>query len=218
VWTAKGGAGISFPAPITRDGPGFRADIDLPFGVTVSDIIERRDRVASGLRRPLGCVWPEPAHDAHAGRLVLWVGDRDMSQAKPALWPLAKRGTADIFRPVPFGTDQRGRPVAVELIFNNGLIGAMPRQGKTFALRVLLLSAALDARVQMLLFELKGTGDLDALAPCAHRFASGADDEAVGAALEALREMDAERERRAKVIRGLPRGNHSVVSRTQRGV
>lgn len=79
----KGGSGITFPAPITRDGPGWRADIDLPYGVTAVDIIERRDRLASGLRRPMGCVWPEPAHDQHAGRLVLWVGDQDMSQAKP---------------------------------------------------------------------------------------------------------------------------------------
>ena len=70
----KGGPGVTFPAPITRDGPGWRADVDLPYGVTVSDIVERRDRLASGLRRPLGCVWPEPASEAHAGRLVLWVG------------------------------------------------------------------------------------------------------------------------------------------------
>src|SRR5690606_34380369 len=93
---AKGRPGRTFPGPITRDGPGWRADVDLPFGVTVSDILERRDRLASGLRRPLGCVWPEPAHDAHAGRLVLWVGDQDMSQAKPAAWPLAKNGSADL--------------------------------------------------------------------------------------------------------------------------
>ncbi len=65
----RGPGGITFPAPITRDGPGWRADIDLPYGVTVTDIVERRDRLASGLRRPLGCVWPEPASDSHAGRL-----------------------------------------------------------------------------------------------------------------------------------------------------
>src|SRR3954466_6643480 len=28
------GATIAYPAPITRDGPGWRADVDLPFGVT----------------------------------------------------------------------------------------------------------------------------------------------------------------------------------------
>ncbi len=70
---AKGGSGITFPAPITRDGPGWRADVDLPYGVMVTDIMERRDKLASGLRRPLGCVWPEPA-DRRARRPAGAVG------------------------------------------------------------------------------------------------------------------------------------------------
>ena len=131
----KGGPGVTFPAPITRDGPGWRADVDLPYGVTVSDIVERRDRLASGLRRPLGCVWPEPASEAHAGRLVLWVGDQDMAVAKPKPWPLAKGGSADLFRAIPFGVDQRGRLVSLVLVFESVLIGAKPRMGKTFAMR-----------------------------------------------------------------------------------
>ncbi|MEO3876500.1 hypothetical protein ABGB18_47710 [Nonomuraea sp. B12E4] len=44
---------IRFVAPITRDGPGWRADIDLPYGVTVADVTGKRDRMASALRRPL---------------------------------------------------------------------------------------------------------------------------------------------------------------------
>jgi S-DNA-T family DNA segregation ATPase FtsK/SpoIIIE len=202
---AKGGTGISFPAPITRDGPGFRADVDLPYGVTAVDIIERRDRVASGLRRPLGCVWPEPAHDQHAGRLVLWVGDRDMSQAKPAPWPLAKRGTADIFKPIPFGTDQRGRPATVTLMYDNVLIGAMPGAGKTFALRGPLLAAALDPLVRLWLYELKGTGDLGPLEPVCERYSSGADDESAEAALLGLRALRDEVRKRADIIKRLPR-------------
>jgi S-DNA-T family DNA segregation ATPase FtsK/SpoIIIE len=201
---AKGGSGISFPAPITRDGPGFRADVDLPFGVTAVDIIERRDRVASGLRRPLGCVWPEPAHDQHAGRLVLWVGDRDMSQAKAAPWPLAKRGAASVFRPIPFGTDQRGRPVTVTLMYDNALIGAMPGAGKTFALRGPLLALALDPLTRLWLFDLKGTGDLEPLASVAERYAAGFDDEAAEAALNSLRALKDEVMKRADRIKRLP--------------
>lgn len=53
---SKGRDGFTFTAPITRDGPGWRAEGDLPYGVTVTDVIERRDKLASGLRRPLGCV------------------------------------------------------------------------------------------------------------------------------------------------------------------
>ncbi|MFI1183490.1 hypothetical protein ACH4UT_28635 [Streptomyces sp. NPDC020799] len=47
---SKGGSGFTFTAPITRDGAGWRAEGDLPYGVTVTDVIDKRDRLASGLR------------------------------------------------------------------------------------------------------------------------------------------------------------------------
>jgi S-DNA-T family DNA segregation ATPase FtsK/SpoIIIE len=203
---AKGGGGVTFPTPITRDGPGWRADVDLPHGVIVADIVERRERLASGLRRPIGCVWPEPDQSEHAGRLVLWVGDHDMSKDKPRPWPLATTGQADLFRPVPFGHDQRGRLVMVLLMFANVLIGAMPRQGKTFALRVLLLAAALDPSAQVRVFELKGTGDLSALQKIAHHYGSGNDDDVIGSCVASLRQLvQEELPRRAKTIRTLPK-------------
>ncbi|RCW46839.1 S-DNA-T family DNA segregation ATPase FtsK/SpoIIIE [Halopolyspora algeriensis] len=205
------GSGIAFPKPITRDGPGWRADIDLPHGVTVPDIVERREKLASGLRRPLGCVWPESDGTEHAGRLVLWVGDQDMAQAKQPAWPLLKKGTADLFQPVPFGTDQRGRPVAITLMYANLLIGAMPGVGKTFALRVLLLAAALDARAEMRIFELKGTGDLESLEKVAHHYGSGPDDGTVEATLESLREVYQDLEKRAATITRLARENKALV-------
>jgi S-DNA-T family DNA segregation ATPase FtsK/SpoIIIE len=61
----KKGATITHPAPITRDGPGWRADVDLPLGVTPQDVMEKRRELASALRRPLGCVWPEPVGEHH---------------------------------------------------------------------------------------------------------------------------------------------------------
>jgi S-DNA-T family DNA segregation ATPase FtsK/SpoIIIE len=202
----KGGVGITFPAPITKDGPGWRADVDLPHGVTAVDIMERRERLASGLRRPLGCVWPEPAHDAHAGRLVLWVGYEDMNKTRQAPWPLAKSGTADVFRAIPFGTDQRGRIVYLVLIFESVLIGAMPRQGKTAAMRVILLALALDTNVQLRVFELKGTGDLSALEKVAHEYGTGQHDDTIAAAVASLRQLlHEELPRRTRTIANLPR-------------
>ena len=61
---ARQAKAIGFPAPITRDGPGWRADVDLPPGVTVGEVMDRRDKLASGLGRTLGCVWPEGNADA----------------------------------------------------------------------------------------------------------------------------------------------------------
>lgn len=202
---AKGSSGITFVAPITRDGPGWRADVELPYGVTVADVMDRRDRLASGLRRPLGCVWPEQAPDEHPGRLVLWVGDRDMRKARQPAWPLAKGGQADLFQPVPYGTDPRGRIVRVPVMFTNMLIGAIPRMGKTFALRVLVLAAMLDPRAELHVWELKGTGDLSCAESSATTYGSGADDDTLAACLAALRDMHADLDRRAKVIRGLPK-------------
>ncbi|MFF0033511.1 cell division protein FtsK [Streptomyces avermitilis] len=202
---AKGGEGIKFPAPITRDGPGWRADVDLPYGVTVPDILDRREKLASGLRRPLGCVWPEPVTDEHAGRMVLWVGDRALNKVPSPTWPLAKSGTASLFKPLPFGTDQRGRNVDLTLMYDNILIGAMPGMGKTFSLRTPLLAAALDVLAELLVWELKGTGDLDPLKKVAEDYGSGPDDETAAAALDSIRYVYKDLERRAKVISSLPK-------------
>ncbi|MFF0762290.1 cell division protein FtsK [Streptomyces sp. NPDC003737] len=202
----KGRDGFAFTAPITRDGPGWRAEGDLPYGVTVTDVIERRDRLASGLRRPLGCVWPEAVPDEHTGRLVLWVGDQDLKSARKPVWPLLKSGTVDLFKPVPYGTDQRGRWVEVTLMFIAGVIGAIPRMGKTFLLRLLLLIAALDPRAEIHSYDMKGTGDLDPVGEkVSHRHGVGEEDETLQYALADFRALREELRRRTKVIRSLPR-------------
>ncbi|MGW4435905.1 cell division protein FtsK [Streptomyces sp. NPDC004596] len=203
---AKGRDGFEFTAPITRDGPGWRAEGNLPYGVTVTDIIERRERLASGLRRPLGCVWPEAVPDEHTGHLVLWVGDQDMSKAKQPKWPLLKTGSVDLFKPVAYGTDQRGRWVAATLMYIAGVIGAIPRMGKTFLLRLLLLIAALDPRAELHTYDMKGTGDLDPVGDAvSHRHAAGDDDDSIEYCLNDFRALREELRRRTKVIRSLPR-------------
>ncbi|WP_314412533.1 cell division protein FtsK [Streptomyces sp. DSM 40484] len=203
---SKGRDGFEFTAPITRDGPGWRAEGDLPYGVTVTDVIERRDRLASGLRRPLGCVWPEAVPDEHTGHLVLWVGDQDLNKSKKPAWPLAKAGTVDLFKPVAYGTDQRGRWVEITLMYIAGVIGAIPRMGKTFLLRLLMLIAALDPRAELHTYDMKGTGDLDPVGNAvSHRHAAGDDDEAIAYALADWRALREELRRRTKVIRSLPR-------------
>ncbi|WP_425830654.1 cell division protein FtsK [Streptomyces fractus] len=202
----KGRDGFEFTAPITRDGPGWRAEGNLPYGVTVTDIIEKRERLASGLRRPLGCVWPEAVPDEHTGHLVLWVGDQDMSRAKQPAWALAKSGTVDLFKPVAYGTDQRGRWTELTLMYIAGIIGAIPRMGKTFLLRLLLLIAALDQRAELHTYDMKGTGDLDPVGNAvSHRHAAGDDDEAILYVLHDARAVREELRRRTKAIRALPR-------------
>ncbi|GAB3226520.1 FtsK/SpoIIIE domain-containing protein [Glycomyces halotolerans] len=203
--SGKGEDRLNWPAPIREDGPGWRAEIDLPGGVTASEVIDRREKLAAALGRPLGCVWPEGASEVHPGRLVLWVGHKDLADAKPVTWPLAKSGTVDLFRPFPIGVDPRGQAVTGELMFTNWLIGSIPGMGKTFLVKLPVLAAGLDERAEVQVFELKGTGDLAFAEQYATRYASGADDDEIEAALVALRDLRKECKRRARVIKDLPR-------------
>ncbi|WP_328399637.1 cell division protein FtsK [Streptomyces sp. NBC_00390] len=203
----KGGDmnGLKFVSEIVRDGPGYRADLDLPYGVTPEDIMEARKPLASGLRRKTGCVWPSPDPEQHEGRLVLWVGDKPMNETTKPAWPLAKTGTVDLFKPVVFGNDQRMRDVAVTLMFASVVVGSIPRMGKTFLMRLFLLIAALDPRAEVHAFDFKGTGDFGALEPVCHRYRAGEEDDDIAYVLETLRELKEELRRRAKVIKSLPR-------------
>jgi S-DNA-T family DNA segregation ATPase FtsK/SpoIIIE len=196
-------AAIVLIDPIQRDGPGWLARLDLPYGVTAGEVSEKRENLASGLRRQLGTVWPETIHKRHPGALALYVGDEDMSEAEQPPWPLAKRGTVDMFEPQVFGTDARGRPVTVKLMMASVIIGSIPRMGKSFLLRLLLLVCALDIRSELHLFDLKGTGDLKPLAQVAHAYRSGEEPEDIEYVVADLRKLRVELRRRARVIKGL---------------
>ena len=201
----RNGEPLNFPSPVREDGPGWRFEVDLPYGVTATQVIERREQLASGLRRPLGAVWPEVVSSEHAGRLETWVGRVDISKAKPMPWPWLRTGGGDVFAPIPFGVDPRQRRADVAVIEHNWLIGSMPGQGKTSAIRVLVAAAALDPTVEMWLHELKGTGDLDPFEQVSHRFISGIDDEAMAYAAESLTLLRAEVVKRAARLKKLDR-------------
>ena len=201
----RDGRPLVFPSPVREDGPGWRAEVDLPFGCTATQVIERREQLASGLRRPLGAVWPEPVTHEHAGRLELWVGRVDAAKARQAPWPLLRGGQADVFGEIPFGTDVRGRTVKVPLIYHNWLLGSIPRQGKTAAVRVLACGIALDPLAEMWVHELKGSGDLDPLERVCHRFVSGVDDESIAYAAESLKLLRAEIMRHTERLKALDR-------------
>lgn len=196
---------LAFTAPIVRDGNGWRAQLDLPHGVTATDVIEKRPELSSGLRRPLGCVWPEPADEQHAGHLVLYVGDRPLSKMAPVPYPLLTSGTASMFRPLPFGTDQRGRPVTVTLMFAAVAVGAQPRMGKTFSVRLLALGAALDASCELHIYDGKGMGDYVMFESVAHWFGSGSREDVLLSLRDDLAALKAEVDRRAVLLTKLTR-------------
>ena len=201
----KDGPGLGFVSDVHRDGDGWGVELDLPHGVTASDIIRRREALASGLRRPHSATWPEAVPHEHAGRLFLWVGRHDLSKAKPVPYPLLKTGTADVFGHVPFATSPRGLGVGAPLFETNYVVGAAPGQGKTGTVRCLNCGAALDTVCDLWIHELAGAGDLEPLAQVCHRYVSGLDDEAIAYVAASVRMLRAEVDRRGPMLKSLPR-------------
>lgn len=196
---------VRYLTPVQRDGAGWRVAIDLPGTVTAAEVIDKRAGLAAGLRRPTGCVWPEaPAHES-ASRLHLYVLDEPLSRRPPRPWPLAEQGAVSLFQPFPIGVDHRERPVTATLMFASGLVGAVPRAGKTFTLRLLLLAAALDARAELHIYDLKGTGDLAPLAPVAASYRAGDDPDDMASLMAQLERLRTDMRRRFKILRDLPR-------------
>ncbi|MFF3864582.1 cell division protein FtsK [Micromonospora sp. NPDC001898] len=197
---AKDPKAISFPVDIHRDGPGHLAVVDLPYGVEAAEVVARRGKLASAMRLPLDQVWPEPA-PGHTGRLALWVGYEPASQMKQPAWPLLA-GTArvDVFKPFPFATTPRLDTVAVDLMFRNFLFGGQPGSGKTFALRDLILAAALDPRTEIRGYELKGVGDFAVLEPVMAEYGNGFDDDTLARCFGFVEWLYEECRRRSKRI------------------
>ncbi|MHB9862170.1 FtsK/SpoIIIE domain-containing protein [Streptomyces sp. YIM S03343] len=200
----KGRKGVEFASEIMRDGPGWRAEIDLPPGIEATAVLEKRSALAAAMRRPISTVWPEGDRTAHPGRLVLWVAQRDPAKAGRKLWPLMKTGQADVYEPLPFGFDPRGNLVEITLMYSNLLVGGIPGSGKTSCALAIVLGVALDPTAELWIYELKGSGDLDSAKPICHRYVSGDEDDDLEAAMGGMRSGIAEYQRRAAFIRSLP--------------
>jgi S-DNA-T family DNA segregation ATPase FtsK/SpoIIIE len=200
----KGRKGVEFAAEVMRDGPGWRAEVDLPPGIEATAVLEKRSALAAAMRRPISTVWPEGDRTAHPGRLVLWVAQRDPAKAARKLWPLMKNGQADVYEPLPYGFDPRGNLIEITLMYSNLLVGGIPGSGKTSCALAIVLGVALDPTAELWIYELKGSGDLDSVKPVCHRYVSGDEDEDLEAALAGMRSGIAEYQRRAKFIKSLP--------------
>lgn len=193
---------LRFAEPgIHRDGPGWLARVNLPAGVDVSEVLEKRRHLSSALRLPVDQVWPA-AGPEHAGQLDLWVGYLPASKMGQPRWSLASPAArTSVFDAHEFGTDQRQRPVPTVLFARNFLIGGVPGSGKSYGARTLAIIAALDPTAELKICEFKGTADFGDLAPLCSTYACGVDDEAFATGAELLRWGLAEAERRGKRIR-----------------
>ncbi|MCP4963361.1 MAG: hypothetical protein GY925_29350 [Actinomycetia bacterium] len=165
-------------------GDGYECVLDLPSGVTVTQAVKAEEQIAAGLSRPVSTVWISQVTEedgGHAGRMRMVVTDTPMRGAAIPAWPLAdpETGASDIFKPIPLGINYLGQVVTVTLMFRSMIIGAIPRMGKTFTLRLLCLAAALDPTVELHVYDLKGGVDFKALGKKVTRAFQSSQDERI---------------------------------------
>lgn len=183
---------------------GWGGVVDLPGGTTATHAIGFKEKIASALKVSNFCLFMDPvegSEGAHAGLVRIWVADKDPHTRPPVPSPLVKAQTFSLWDPVPFGRDERGRPVSFPIVWTSVLIGALPRLGKTNAVRLLVAAAALDVYARLLIFDGKGGADLSDAEKVCHAFGAGADDDVAKALVAALTELVAEMRRRYRKLR-----------------
>ncbi len=158
-----------------RVGAGWAITVDLPATRKAADVVKNRDALASALAVDEVQLLVERVrgNSGHAGRVALWVADTDPYAGPPLRTPLLDVASWDAWRPVPFGRDARDRRIDLPLVWTSLLVGAIPRQGKTFAARLAAAGLILDPYTRLYVADFKAGKDWDAAARVAHRFMSG---------------------------------------------
>jgi S-DNA-T family DNA segregation ATPase FtsK/SpoIIIE len=189
---------------VARDGRGTRVVVDLPYGRTAADAIAKREAIASGLDVNAVQLTIERTTSSDR-RIELWVADSDPYAGKPNVSPLARCPQVSVWQPQRLGVDVRGREVRVPLIFNGFVIGAVPRQGKTFLARNLIAPAVLDPYCDVTVLGAKSSDWEDAEQVAVSYCAGEGDDATVEYSVTALRGLLVECQQRYDQIRALPR-------------
>ncbi|GAB3688002.1 cell division protein FtsK [Saccharopolyspora tripterygii] len=177
-----------------HDGSGWAVTVDLPATRKAADVIKHREALASALAVDELQLIIERVRGrgGHAGRVFLWVADVDPYAGPPMRFPLLDVERWDAWRAIPFGRDARNRRVDLQLVWTSLLIGAIPRQGKTFSTRLPAAGLILDPHARLYVFDGKGGKDWEAAEVVAHRFVCGDEIEHVEAVRDHLVELVAE--------------------------
>ncbi|WP_458244044.1 cell division protein FtsK [Streptomyces sp. MAI_2237] len=198
---------IAFPRPIGRDGDGWRVVVDLPYGKTFEDALKAHGRLASGMDIAPTQLFLDK-DETSGWRVSYWIADRDPLAVPSGKSPLLGATRVDFWKPFPWGVDERGNPVMATMLWLSLLVGAVPRQGKTFSARAIALAAALDPYVRLYVFDGKASPDWRKFALVAHRIAFGIVPkngfDPVAHLLTSLRELKADVEDRYHRLSELP--------------
>ncbi|WP_214365615.1 zonular occludens toxin domain-containing protein [Pseudonocardia sp. H11422] len=198
-------------SPTTRDGRGWHTQLELPPGVTVEMINDRKAVLAHNLVRLPVEVWPTQPK-TQPGVLDLWVADSGILSGPVDPWPLLVEGTADYFKGVPVGVDQRGNVVTGKLMASNYAVAGIMGSGKTSLVINLLCGAMLDPLVDVDVYCMAFNVDYDPMRRRLRTLVKGDEDEHITAAMEGLRELRSEVTARGKILAELG-GEETKVTR-----
>jgi S-DNA-T family DNA segregation ATPase FtsK/SpoIIIE len=189
----------------THVGGGWAVTVDLPPTRKATDVIKNREALASALAVDEVQLIVERVrgNGGHAGRVAMWVADEDPYATPPLRTPLLDVQRWDAWRPVPFGRDARDRKIDLPLVWTSLLIGAIPRQGKTFAARLAAAGLILDPFTRLYVADFKAGKDWDSAAQVAHRFMSGDESAHVLSLVDWLVELVGEVQHRYRRMREL---------------
>lgn len=157
---AMGDQGATMLSLIRVAGCGVEVDVTLPEGTSTLEIQNKRRKLAENLHRHEHEVFITIPPAARTVRI--WVADSgaldDPIGPSPLVTDTSLRG--DVYNgKVPWGQDLRGDQIALSLFQRNILLTGASNQGKTAALRALMLWVALDPAAEFWMADLKGVGD-----------------------------------------------------------
>ncbi|MER7011520.1 FtsK/SpoIIIE domain-containing protein [Saccharopolyspora sp. NPDC000359] len=176
-------------SPIKLAGCGVELDVTLPSSgdttATTEQVRAKRRAIAEGLGRHEHEVFITSAEAARTVRL--WIADPGALDEPIGESPLVSDGfdKADIFSgKAPWGVTLRGEAFLLKLWQCHLLITGLSNQGKTAALRALLVWLLLDASVEIHLADLKGVGDYNMFKDLVTTYIAGPSDTHVASATD----------------------------------
>jgi S-DNA-T family DNA segregation ATPase FtsK/SpoIIIE len=185
-----------------RDGKGWRTQLELPPGVTVEMINDKKPVLAHNLVRLPVEVWPtEPKK--MPGVLDLWVAEPGLLTGPVDPYPLLTEGQTDYFKGVPVGIDQRGTEVTGRMMASNYAVAGIMGSGKTSLVINLLCGAMLDPLVDIDVFVMAFNADYDPMTERLRRLVKGDEDEQIDLAMDALRALRADVTEKGKILSDL---------------
>ncbi|MFI7126030.1 hypothetical protein ACIBQ1_10075 [Nonomuraea sp. NPDC050153] len=180
----KAGWRPRFVLGTARDGEGYRTQLELPAGVTVEMIVQKKKVLAHNLVRYPVEVWPT---EPKPGVLDLWVADQGALTGPVPAWPLLTKGTADYFEGVPVAVDIRGNVVIALLFETNYAYAGVMGSGKSSMIITTLLGAMLDPIVEIDVHVMANNSDYDPMEPRLRTLATGQGLDVVEACFDNLR-------------------------------